>query len=41
MCTTLFALDIPECQRGLGQMGVLGLVKQVVELRGSRAKRVT
>lgn len=37
-CTTSFALDIPECQRGLGQVGVLGLLRQVVELRGRRGK---
>lgn len=37
---TLFALDIPECQKGLGQVRVLGLLKRVVELRGSRGKRV-
>ena len=30
-CTTSFALDIPECQRGLEQAGVLGLLRQVVD----------
>ena len=37
-CTTSFALDIPEYQRGLGQAGVLGLLRQVGELRRSRGK---
>lgn len=32
VCTMLFAVDIPECQKGLGQAGVLGLVKPLVEL---------
>ena len=27
VCVTLFAVDMPECQKGLGQAGVLGLVK--------------
>ena len=38
VCTTSFALDIPEYQRGLGQAGALGLLRQVGELRRTRGK---